>query len=91
MPATLSAGDLFGELATLTSMDAGEWRDFLSLPPAGQAIAAQVYRDASWAKSADTLPKIIAILETLGTIAGVVSGVSGAVGAVAALRNAFKS
>lgn len=90
MPAQVSADELFAELSALTLMDEGEWRDFCSLPPAGQAIAAQIYRDASWTKSESVLPRVLAILETLGQIAGAITGIAGAVGAVIAIKNALK-
>lgn len=83
----LTVDDCFAELATLTSLDAAEWRDILSLPPYGQRLALQAYRDADWRKEPDRLAAVLAVLEIIGKIAGAVSGVAGAASAVAALRN----
>ena len=90
MPTEVDDVDLFVELAELTSMSPEDWRDFCSLPPAAQEVAAQAYREASWAKSADALPKVLGILGVIGAVAGAVTGVAGATGAAVALRGAFK-
>jgi len=87
MPAQLTADEAFAELVTLTGLSAQEWQDILSLPPIGQRIAIQAYRDADWRQAPDTFQKVLDVIGVIGTIAGVVGGVAGAASAVAALRS----
>jgi hypothetical protein len=82
----LTVEDYLLQLTHLTGMSASEWRDFCSLPPAGQAVVAQGYRDAVWVQSPDRFAQVLAVLGVIGTVAGVVSGVAGAATAVNALK-----
>lgn len=82
----LTADEALAKLVTLTGLSRQEWEDFLSLPPNGQALCVEGYRDQDWARHEDTLTEVLAVLAVIGTIAGVVGGVAGAAGAVAALR-----
>lgn len=76
----------FVELASLTKIDADEWRRICSLPPDLAELAVANYRDQDWARpGASTLDRVLAVLGIIGTIAGVVGGVAGAAGAVRAL------
>ena len=82
-------GDLaaLSELCDLTGLDAQVWNDFLALPPAGQRIALDLYRGASWTRDPSTLERVVALVEVLVTVAGDVSGVAGAVAAVKGLAS----
>ncbi len=77
--------DLFAQLATLTSMNPDEWRDFVACTPAQQALIVQGYRDQDWVKSPDVLAKVLAVLGVIGTIAGTAAGVASAIGAIKSL------
>jgi hypothetical protein len=85
-PGPLDINDLTAQLALLTTMTDGEWRDFFACTPEQQMLIAQGYRDMDWAKSPPTLARVLEILAVIGTIAGVVSGVAGAATALAALK-----
>jgi hypothetical protein len=73
------------ELEGLTGYAASDWADFLSCTPEQQRVIVQSFRDADWAKNADTLGKVLAVLTIAATIAGAISGVAGAVSAVQTL------
>ena len=78
---------LLAELLDLTQVDAAFWRDFCALPPAGQRIALELYRGASWTREPSTLERVATLVEALVTVAGGVSGVAGAVAAVKGLAS----
>lgn len=75
------------KLSSLTGLSVQEWQDFLSLPPAGQALCVKGYRDQDWTQKPDVFAAVLAVLGVIGTIAGVVGGAAGAASAVAALRS----
>jgi hypothetical protein len=77
--------DLFASLTMLTGMTRTEWEDTLNLPPPGQALALKTYQDINWQRDADTVQRIITIVETIGSIGGAVGSVAGAVAALRAL------
>lgn len=77
-----SIDDLFAELATLTQMNADEWRDFVQCTEAQQLLIVQGYQDQSWVKSPDVLAKVLEAIVVIGTIAGAATGVAGAVAAI---------
>ena len=79
--------EVLAELLDLTGIKSGEWEDFAILPPAGQRIALDLYRGASWTRDPSTLERVVALVEVLVTVAGDVSGVAGAVAAVKGLAS----
>lgn len=82
----MTAEEALAKLAGLTGLSPQEWQDFLSLPPTGQELCVQGYKDQSWTQTPDTFAEVLAVLAMIGSIAGVVGGVAGAASAVAALR-----
>lgn len=83
----MTSDEAFANLVALTRMSEQDWRDVLSLPPDGQAVVLQAYKDQDWVKSADALAVVITVLGIVGQIAGVVGGVAGAATAISALKS----
>lgn len=81
--------DAFAELATITTMNASEWADFLTLPAAGQRIALDAYRAASWKASPDKLDAILKVLGVMSTIVGDLTGIGSAIGLFQTLKAAL--
>ena len=79
-------GPIYAQLSTLTGMTEEKWRDILALDPDGQALVLRTYREASWAKSPDTLSAVLNVLTIASTVLSVVSGGEGAITAIAALK-----
>jgi hypothetical protein len=85
VPTAVTRADVLAELLDLTSITPPGWADFEKLDAAGQALALELYRGASWTKVPSTLERVVVLVEALVTLAGDVSGVAGAVAAVRGL------
>ena len=81
----MTEDQLLSELSQTTGMSAQEWADFLACTTEQQALMVEGYRAQSWAQSASTLERVIAILQTAASIAVPIGAIAGAGGAVIAL------